>query len=104
MVDDAMEGGKLSPMHMRSSAFNAALRHPRRYSVAGNDDLGSFRKDIRSGTEFSPFSKSTSFWRAPRAIVSAGLKTTESPDLQISYGVSTAFLSFLDQIIGSLQV
>ena len=60
MVDDAMEGGKLSPMDMRSDALNLVLQMPRRYSVTGNSDFGSFRNAFRSYTEPSIFSKSTS--------------------------------------------
>ena len=55
-----MEGGKLSPMDMRSDALNVALQLPRRYSVTGNSDFRSFRNDLRSYTEPSIFSKSTS--------------------------------------------
>ena len=60
LVDDAMEGGKLSPMHMRSCALKTALQNPRRYSITGNTDLGSFRNQPRYHTKRSPFSKSTS--------------------------------------------
>ena len=60
MVDDAMEGGKLSPMDLRSDALNVALQLPRRYSVTGNSDFGSFTNDLRSYTEPSIFGKSTS--------------------------------------------
>ena len=60
MVDDAMEGGKLSPMDLRSDALNVALQLPRRYSVTGNSDFGSFRNDLRPYTEPSIFAKSTS--------------------------------------------
>ena len=60
LVDDAMEGGKLSPMHMRSGALNAALRHPRRYSVTGNTDLGLFRNQLKYQAKHPLISKSTS--------------------------------------------
>ena len=48
MVDDAMEGGKLSPMHLRSDQIKAPFRHPRRFSIAGSPHNVSIRNEIRS--------------------------------------------------------
>ena len=48
MVDDAMEGGKLSPMHLRSGQIKAPIRHPRRFSIAGSPNNVSIRNEIRS--------------------------------------------------------
>ena len=48
MVDDAMEGGKLSPMHLRGDHIKAPIRHPRRFSIAGSPHNVSIRNEIRS--------------------------------------------------------
>ena len=43
-----MEGGKLSPMHLRSDQIKAPIRHPRRFSIAGSPHNVSIRNEIRS--------------------------------------------------------
>jgi hypothetical protein len=56
LVDDAMEGGKLSPMPMRSGALREAIRRPRRLSMAEN---GTFCTET-TGLKSSSISSSAS--------------------------------------------